>query len=141
VLSGRFTEHLAACGIQATPPEPGVYLGSSDIGDVRVRVPAIHPFVAIAAEELSDHTPEFAEAAASPRGRAAMPASASALARTAIDPPDAPVAGQPSLGLLPRPGQERTLSARHRYRAAVIAAKACASRRRRTLAVRPAGRG
>jgi amidohydrolase len=85
VLSERFTEHLAACGIHATPPEPGVYLGSSDIGDVSVRVPAIHPFVAIAAEAFSDHTPEFAEAAASPRGRAAMLASASALARTAID--------------------------------------------------------
>jgi amidohydrolase len=85
VLSERFTDHLAACGIQATPPKPGVFLGSSDIGDVSVRVPAIHPFVAITAEENSDHTPEFAAAAASPRGHAAMVAAASALARTAID--------------------------------------------------------
>jgi amidohydrolase len=85
VLSERFTEHLAARGIHATPPEPGVFLGSSDIGDVSVRVPAIHPFVAITAAENSDHTPEFAAAAASPRGRAAMLASAAALARTAID--------------------------------------------------------
>jgi amidohydrolase len=85
VLSERFTEHLAACGIHAGPPEPGVYLGSSDIGDVSLRVPAIHPFVAITAEEYPDHTREFAEAAASPRGRAAMLASAAALARTAID--------------------------------------------------------
>ncbi|MFC5685401.1 amidohydrolase [Amycolatopsis mediterranei] len=85
VLSERFTEHLAACGIHATPPAPGVFLGSSDIGDVSVRVPAIHPFVAITAEEMSDHTPEFAAAAASPRGRVAMLASAAALARTVID--------------------------------------------------------
>ncbi|SFW84132.1 amidohydrolase [Amycolatopsis australiensis] len=85
VLSERFAEHLAACGIHASPPAPGVFLGSSDIGDVSIRVPAIHPFVAITAEEYSDHTPEFAEAAASPRGRAAMLASAAALARTAID--------------------------------------------------------
>ena len=85
MLSERFTEHLAACGIHATPPTPGVFLGSSDIGDVSVRVPAIHPFVAITAEEKSDHTPEFAAAAASPRGRAAMLASAAALARTVID--------------------------------------------------------
>ncbi|MDT7804891.1 MAG: hypothetical protein QOI78_8324 [Actinomycetota bacterium] len=85
VLSERFTEHLAACGIHATPPEPGVYLGSSDIGDVSVRVPAIHPFVAITTADHSDHTPEFAAAAASPGGRAAMLASAAALARTAID--------------------------------------------------------
>ncbi|RSD21295.1 amidohydrolase [Amycolatopsis eburnea] len=85
VLSERFTEHLAACGIHATPPAPGVFLGSSDVGDVSVRVPAIHPFVAITAEEYSDHTPEFAAAAASPRGRSALLASAAALARTAID--------------------------------------------------------
>ncbi len=85
VLSQRFTEHLAAWGIHATPPDPGVYLGSSDIGDVSVRVPAIHPFVAITTADHSDHTPEFAAAAASPRGRSAMLASAAALARTAID--------------------------------------------------------
>ncbi|WP_370962419.1 M20 family metallopeptidase [Amycolatopsis sp. cg9] len=85
VLSGRFTEHLAACGIQATPPAPGVYLGSSDVGDVSIRVPAIHPFVAITAAEHADHTAEFAAAAASPRARSAMLASAAALARTAID--------------------------------------------------------
>ncbi|MFI5585576.1 amidohydrolase [Amycolatopsis sp. NPDC051758] len=85
VLSERFTEHLAACGIHATPPAPGVYLGSSDIGDVSVRVPAIHPFVAITAEEYAVHTEEFAAASASPRGRSVMLASAAALARTAID--------------------------------------------------------
>ncbi|MCR6483802.1 amidohydrolase [Amycolatopsis sp. OK19-0408] len=85
VLSERFTEHLAACGIHATPPSPGVYLGSSDIGDLSLRVPAIHPFVAITAEEYAVHTEEFAAASASPRGRSVMLASAAALARTAID--------------------------------------------------------
>ncbi|VVJ18672.1 N-acyl-L-amino acid amidohydrolase (EC [Amycolatopsis camponoti] len=85
VLSERFTEHLAARGIHATPPAPGVYPGSSDIGDVSVRVPTIHPFVAIAAEEHAVHTEEFAAASAGERGRSAMLASAAALARTAID--------------------------------------------------------
>ena len=85
VLSERFTEHLAACGIHATPPEPGIFPGSSDIGDVSVRVPVIHPFVAITAEEYSVHTEEFAAASVSPRGRSVMLASAAALARTAID--------------------------------------------------------
>src|SRR3569833_3101600 len=84
VLSERFNEHLAARGIQATPPSPGVFLCSSDIGDVSVRFPSIHPFVASTAEEHSDQTPEFASAAASPRGRSAMLASAAAQARTAI---------------------------------------------------------
>jgi amidohydrolase len=85
VLSGRITRHLADLGVQATEPEPGVWLGSSDMGNVSTAVPAIHPFLAIAARDLSDHTPQFADAAASPRGRAVMLAAAEALARTTLD--------------------------------------------------------
>ncbi|MGW5136401.1 amidohydrolase [Streptomyces sp. NPDC004135] len=85
VLSGRFAAHLARAGIPLSPPAPGVYLGSSDIGNVSTRVPAIHPFVAITGEDGSDHTPEFAAAAASPRARAVLVAAAQALACTAAD--------------------------------------------------------
>ncbi|GAA0477590.1 amidohydrolase [Streptomyces sp. NPDC046215] len=85
VLSERFARHLARAGITAGPPEPGVYLGSSDMGDVSTVVPAIHPFVAITGPEGADHTPEFARAAASEQGRRAMLASARALACTAAD--------------------------------------------------------
>ncbi|MFJ2257290.1 amidohydrolase [Streptomyces sp. NPDC087844] len=85
VLSGLFAGHLARAGVPAREPEPGVYLGSSDIGNVSTRVPAIHPFVAIMDESGSDHTPQFAEAAAGERGRAAMLAAAEALACTAAD--------------------------------------------------------
>ncbi|MFF1478112.1 amidohydrolase [Streptomyces sp. NPDC058301] len=85
VLARRFAEHIARCGITLSEPEPGVYLGSSDIGNVSAKVPAIHPFVAILGPDASDHTPEFAAAAAGPRGRAAMLASATALACTAAD--------------------------------------------------------
>jgi amidohydrolase len=85
VLSSRFDGHIAQHGITMTPPEPGVFLGSSDIGNVSVSVPAIHPFVAIMDSDGSDHTPEFAAAAASERGRAVMLAAADALGRTAVD--------------------------------------------------------
>ncbi|MEU9574734.1 amidohydrolase [Streptomyces massasporeus] len=85
VLSERFAAHLARDGIALSPPAPGVYLGSSDIGNVSTRVPAIHPFVAIMDEDGSDHTPEFAEAAASPWAREVLLAAARALARTAAD--------------------------------------------------------
>ncbi|MFC8918835.1 amidohydrolase [Streptomyces sp. NPDC057116] len=85
VLSGRFAGHLERAGIRLSEPEPGVYLGSSDIGNVSTRVPAIHPFVAIMGPDASDHTPEFAEAAAGPRGREVMLAAAQALACTAVD--------------------------------------------------------
>ncbi|WP_369213556.1 amidohydrolase [Streptomyces flavofungini] len=85
VLSGAFAHHLRRAGIALSQPAPGIYLGSSDIGNVSTRVPAIHPFVAIMGQEGSDHTPEFARAAAGPRGRAVMLAAAEALACTAAD--------------------------------------------------------
>ncbi|MFD0567518.1 amidohydrolase [Kitasatospora saccharophila] len=85
VLSGRFAAHLARAGTVLTPPRPGVLLGSSDIGNVSARVPAVHPFVAIMDESGSDHTPEFAAAAASPRARSVLPAVTWALACTAAD--------------------------------------------------------
>lgn len=85
VLSERFAAHLARAGIPLTPPAPGVYLGSSDIGNVSSRVPAIHPFVAVMDAGGSDHTPEFAEAAASPRARRVLLSVVEALAATALD--------------------------------------------------------
>ncbi|MGW0533364.1 amidohydrolase [Streptomyces sp. NPDC003032] len=85
VLSGLFAHHLGRAGIQLSEPAPGVHLGSSDIGNVSTRVPAIHPFVAIMGSDGSDHTPQFAQAAAGPRGRDVMLAAAQALACTAAD--------------------------------------------------------
>ncbi len=83
VLSERFAAHLD--GIALTPPAPGVYLGSSDIGNISTRLPAIHPFVAIVPADQADHTPAFAAAAASDRARTVMLAAAGALTRTAHD--------------------------------------------------------
>jgi amidohydrolase len=85
VLSSLFGGHLAALGIPLTEPDPGVFLGSSDIGNVSTTVPAIHPFVAIVGDDQSDHTPEFATAAASARARTVVLAAARALAHTAVD--------------------------------------------------------
>ncbi|MFJ1967544.1 amidohydrolase [Streptomyces sp. NPDC087903] len=85
VLAGRFTDHIARSGIELTQPAAGVYLGSSDIGNVSTRVPALHPFVAIMGADGSDHTPDFARAAAGERARRVMLASAEALACTAAD--------------------------------------------------------
>jgi amidohydrolase len=85
MLSERFATHLAGAGVTLTAPVPGVYLGSSDIGNVSTRLPAIHPFVAIMDADGSDHTPEFAAAAASGRARDVMLAATEALACTAAD--------------------------------------------------------
>ncbi|WP_324787283.1 amidohydrolase [Streptomyces sp. H51] len=84
-LSERFAAHLSRAGVDLTPPRPGVYLGSSDIGNVSGLLPAIHPFVAITGEDGSDHTPEFAAAAASDRARRVLAAATEALACTAVD--------------------------------------------------------
>ena len=85
VLSGLFARYTGALGVTMTEPEPGVFLGSSDIGNVSTTVPAIHPFIAITGADQSDHTPEFARAAASPRARSALLTAAEALANTTID--------------------------------------------------------
>ncbi|MFE1319981.1 amidohydrolase [Kitasatospora phosalacinea] len=84
-LSGRFAAHLARAGTVLSPPLPGVLLGSSDVGNVSARVPAVHPFVAIMDEDGSDHTPEFAAAAASPRAGSVLRSVTEALACTAVD--------------------------------------------------------
>jgi amidohydrolase len=84
-LADRFTTHLARAGIAADAPRPGVFVGSSDIGNVSTVVPTIHPLVAITDAEISDHTPEFAAAAAGPRARTALLAATEALACTASD--------------------------------------------------------
>ncbi|MER6944632.1 amidohydrolase [Nonomuraea sp. NPDC000554] len=85
VLAGTFSRHLARLGISATEPQPGVYLGSSDIGNVSTTVPTIHPFLQILPPDHSDHTPDFAAAAGGEYGKAAMLAAAEALACTAFD--------------------------------------------------------
>ncbi|PZT71184.1 amidohydrolase [Streptomyces sp. SW4] len=84
-LSDRFADHIFRDGVGLTAPVPGVHLGSSDIGNVSARVPAIHPFVAIMDADGSDHTPRFAAAAASARAREVLLASAAALGCTAAD--------------------------------------------------------
>ncbi|MBN6056675.1 amidohydrolase, partial [Nonomuraea sp. RK-328] len=85
VLSAAFSRHLARLGIHLSDPAPGVYLGSSDMGNVSTTVPAIHPFLRILPPDRSDHTPDFALAAGGPPGRAAMLAAAEVLACTAFD--------------------------------------------------------
>lgn len=84
-LATRFARHIRRTGRVMKEPPAGSFLGSSDIGDVSGRVPAIHPFLAIMDADGSDHTAPFAEAAASERGRQAMLDGAKALACLAVD--------------------------------------------------------
>lgn len=114
VLSDRFARHLLEAGITLGPPTPGVFLGSSDIGNVSTSVPSIHPFVAILGPGHSDHTPEFADASAGEEARRVMLASARALACTAAD-------------LLGEPGLTEKAWQRQRERAAAGTRVTCQS--------------
>ena len=66
-------------------PESGEGLGSTDMGNVSQLVPSIHPFVAIAPEEVLLHSPQFASAAASETGIRALIDTAKVLAMTIVD--------------------------------------------------------
>jgi amidohydrolase len=61
-LASRYAEHLGARGRKVLPLGvlPGEMTGSTDLGNVSVRVPAIHPLLGIAPIDVSIHTPAFA---------------------------------------------------------------------------------
>jgi amidohydrolase len=84
-LAERFRAHLEAQGERVLEPLAVGGVGSSDFGNLSQAVPAIHPYVAIVPEGTSAHTPEFAEAAASPSGLRAITIAANALALTMHD--------------------------------------------------------
>ena len=83
-LAAVYRDHLAAEGV-ATCDEPREHKGSLDMGNVSWRVPAIHPYVAIAPPQIATHTEAFAAASVSDAGRAGALLSARTMARTAVD--------------------------------------------------------
>lgn len=83
-LAEVFSKNMEALGRNLWPTiDRG--LGSSDVGNVSVLVPTIHPMVAIAPLGVTLHSPEFAEAAASESGSRGLIDGAKALAMTAVD--------------------------------------------------------
>jgi amidohydrolase len=66
-------------------PVSAVPSGSTDMGNVSVRVPSIHPKIAIGPSTVSLHSREFARCAVSPEADAAVVDGAVGLARTAAD--------------------------------------------------------
>ncbi|MDA8202881.1 MAG: amidohydrolase, partial [Chloroflexi bacterium] len=65
VIGDRYRANLEAFGIREDPPTPN--MGSSDMGNVSLRVPTIHPDIAICQPGVPGHSIEFREAARSPR--------------------------------------------------------------------------
>jgi len=85
VLVGFFGENLARLGVEGEEPPKSGGIGSSDIGNVSMICPTIHPYLSIVDGDVAGHTPEFREAAGSDRGYRAMLNAAKGLAMTTLD--------------------------------------------------------
>lgn len=84
-IARRLEGHLNALGVETEEPDPKAGVGSSDIGNVSMVVPAIHPYVSISPDKVAGHTAAFREASNSDLGYERMLAAAKALALTAAD--------------------------------------------------------
>lgn len=85
VMARAFQANLEALGEVVTEPDPNASVGSSDIGNVSLVCPTIHPYVRIAEQECAGHTAAFRTAAGSPLGYEQMIKAAKAMAMTAVD--------------------------------------------------------
>ncbi|TKG73079.1 M20 family metallopeptidase [Prauserella endophytica] len=86
-LSRRWAVNQQQCGRTPLPPGvvPDFLTGSTDLGNLSYRMPAIHPMIAISEPVVALHTVQFAEAAGSEAGERAVADGALGLALTAVD--------------------------------------------------------
>jgi amidohydrolase len=85
ILAGLFKSNLESLGRIVVDPDPNERMGSTDLGDVSHIIPAIHPYLAIAPENVAGHTLEFKKYCISEAGLSAMMDAAKAMALTAVD--------------------------------------------------------
>lgn len=84
-LARLFRRNLQSLGRRVHLYDPRIGIGSSDIGNVSQLVPSIHPLIAITPAIVANHSPQFAEAAASKAGTQGLLDAAKALAMTVVD--------------------------------------------------------
>jgi len=85
-MARRFGVALEALGRNARETDARVGAGSTDMGDLSLHLPSIHPYLAICDEgESLCHEHRFADCAASDRGMSTMLIAAKAMARTTLD--------------------------------------------------------
>lgn len=79
-----YAQQLAYLGVvDVEPVDHGS--GSSDLGNVSQRIPAIHPYIAISDHPITGHTRELGEATTTPTGHAGLLIGAKALAMTVAE--------------------------------------------------------
>jgi amidohydrolase len=86
-LAETYAGNAQRLGRRLLPPEtiPDTVVGSTDMGNIARRVPAIHPMIAIASWGVAPHTREFARVAVSPAASRAILDGAKAMAMTTVD--------------------------------------------------------
>lgn len=84
-LARLFRRNMQSLGRKVRLSNPAKTFGSTDMGNVSQLVPSIHPEVAIAAEEVLAHSPQFAMAAISEAGKCGLLDAAKAMAMTIVD--------------------------------------------------------
>jgi metal-dependent amidase/aminoacylase/carboxypeptidase family protein len=84
VLADRFRANMLAHGLEDHPVDESL-LGSSDMGNVSLALPTIHPEIAICDEGVAGHSIEFRDAAATPRADEATLLAATLVAETAYE--------------------------------------------------------
>jgi amidohydrolase len=84
-IAYRVAQYLAELGEDVEEPVLRGGTGSSDIGNVSLRLPAIHPYLKIMPRGTPSHSHVMAQAAAGPDAHRAMLRMAAALARAGAD--------------------------------------------------------
>ena len=84
-LAERWAAHMRSLGQPVQTTQDDERMGSTDMGNVSRVVPAIHPYIGIAAEGTPGHSTAFRDAAGTPEAHANAMAAAKSLALTAID--------------------------------------------------------
>ena len=80
-----FKENMARVGVGMCLPDPKLLFGSSDIGNVSIKIPAIHDYLSITDEEIPAHSSQYAKAAAEPGADEICIKGAKGLAMTGLD--------------------------------------------------------
>lgn len=81
-----FKDNMASQGIEMTWPDPNKQYGSSDIGNVSIKIPAIHDYLSITDDkEIQAHTTEYAAAAGTTEAQEVCLKGAKGLAMTGYD--------------------------------------------------------
>lgn len=90
VMADRLAAYTTGLGLELEPPSPQNPAGSSDIGNVSVKIPIIHPYIQICPRDTPGHSVRMREAARTPYAHDAVETITTALAALVLDLLDEP---------------------------------------------------